>query len=115
MPYVNLKMSSALADDTSAVLTLALSKVLCEATGKPEKFCMVCVDRAVFAFAGKNGPGAFLDVRGIGGFNGPVNKKLSKGFCDLLAKECGIPADRIYMTFGDVAAENWGFNGSTFG
>ena len=76
---------------------------------------MVSVGQASISLAGKAGPAAFVDVRAIGGLTPAANKKLSESICAVLKKEVGIPPDRVYATFTDVAASSWGFNGGTFG
>ena len=65
--------------------------------------------------AGKPGPAAFADIRGIGGWTPAVNKKVSQALCALFKENLQIPPDRVYMTFTDIPATNWGFNGGTFG
>jgi phenylpyruvate tautomerase PptA (4-oxalocrotonate tautomerase family) len=65
-------------------------------------------------FAGKTGPGAFVDVRGIGGLNPETNVRLSKEICRILNQQMAIPADRVYLNFTDVPATHWGWNGKTF-
>ena len=88
---------------------------MAETTGKPEKYVMVVLETADILMAGAGGAAAFLDVRGIGGLNKAVNGKLTKALCDLLRQELGIEPARVYATFTDVAAQNWGCNGATFG
>ena len=41
------------------------------------------------------------------------NGAVTKGVTELLA-EFDIPANRIYITFNDIARENMGYNGATF-
>jgi phenylpyruvate tautomerase len=115
MPYLNLKTSVKLTEDKAAALLPKLSKALCEPTGKPERYCMASIDYAAMCMAGIVAPAAFIDIRGIGGFNSEVNKKLSDSLCKLLQKELGVLPANIYMTMTDVDGENWGTNGSTFG
>ncbi|NLE67898.1 MAG: hypothetical protein GX608_10790, partial [Lentisphaerae bacterium] len=37
------------------------------------------------------------------------------GLCEMAKARLGVPADRVYITFMDFPAGNWGWNGSTFG
>jgi phenylpyruvate tautomerase PptA (4-oxalocrotonate tautomerase family) len=114
MPLIKLDISN-VSDEQCSHLLPALSKMLAEITGKPEKYVMVTVSNMSPMMAGKPGPAAFADIRGIGGFTPAVNKKLSHALCTLLKEILQIPPDRVYMTFTDIPAANWGFNSGTFG
>ena len=115
MPLLKLTTSVPVAAQKKDELVGQLSKALAEITRKPEQYVMVTLDDAAILMAGKAGPAAFVDVRGIGGLTGDVNQQVSKRICALLEKAIGIPPDRVYLTFTDVAASNWGWNSKTFG
>lgn len=114
MPLIKLEVLNA-SDEQCNNLLPKLSKMLAEITGKPEKYFMVTISKITLMMAGKPGPAAFADIRGIGGWTPAVNKKVSQALCTLLKENLQIPPDRVYMTFTDVPAANWGFNGGTFG
>jgi len=114
MPLIKLEVSSVSEEQCNNLLP-ALSKLLAAITGKPEKYVMATVSKMTPWMAGKPGPAAFADIRGIGGLTPAVNKKVSQALCALLEGTLQIPPDRVYMTFMDVPAANWGFNGGTFG
>ena len=114
MPLIKLEVSD-VSEKQCGELLPALSRMLAENTGKPEKYVMATVSKMAPLMAGKPGPAAFADIRGIGGFTPTVNKKISQALCTLLDEQLRIPPDRVYMTFTDVPAANWGFNGGTFG
>ena len=115
MPLIKLDVSNTVSDEQCNNLLPALSKMLAEITGKPEKYVMATVSKMAPMMAGKPGPAAFADIRGIGGFTPAANKKVSQALCALLKENLQIPPDRVYMTFTDIPAANWGFNGGTFG
>ena len=115
MPLIKLDVPNNISDEQCNKLLPALSKMLAEMTGKPEKYVMATVSKMAPIMAGKPSPAAFADIRGIGGFTPPVNKKISQALCAILKEELDIPPDRVYMTFTEVPATNWGFNGGTFG
>jgi phenylpyruvate tautomerase PptA (4-oxalocrotonate tautomerase family) len=115
MPLVRLETSVELDDARRQKLLTGISGIVADVTGKPESYVMVTVQQAAIAMAGAPGPAAFADVRGIGGLGGDVNKRLSKAVCDLLNSCLGLEADAVYLTFTDVPAPNWGWNGGTFG
>ena len=114
MPLIKLEVSN-VSDEQCNDLLPALSEMLAEITGKPEKYVMATVSKMTSLMAGESGPAAFADIRGIGGWTPAVNKKVSQALCALLKANLQISPDRVYMTFADVPAANWGFNGGTFG
>jgi len=115
MPLLKIQTSPPVPEAKRADLLSAASRLLAETTGKPEKYVMVTLAPAEILMAGQAGPAAFLDVRGIGGLTPDVNRRVSDAFCRLLKDQLGIPAGRVYVTFTDVPATNWGWNGATFG
>ena len=115
MPMLKLQTSVPLSDEQRSALLPTLSKLLVEGIGKPEQYVMVIVETASILMAGKTGPAALAEVRSIGGLNGRVNSQLSQKLCTLLEQTLGIPASRVYINFANVAADQWGWNGNTFG
>ena len=93
-----------------------LSKITAEVIGKPETYvASVFEDDAVISYGGEIGPGAFVEVRSIGGIGGQVNKDLSAKISACLKEKLGIDSSKIYINFYDVSGSDWGWNGSTFG
>jgi phenylpyruvate tautomerase PptA (4-oxalocrotonate tautomerase family) len=115
MPLIKLQVSPSLNKDGTNALLKAASQMLTRETGKPEAYVMATVEGTEAVFAGAEGPAAFVDVRGIGGFNKEVNNRITRALCALLHERAGIPPDRVYVTFTDVPASNWGWNNRTFG
>jgi phenylpyruvate tautomerase len=115
MPLLKMQVSVNVPDGRKAKLLADASRIVAETTGKPEKYVMVVLETGDFLMGGGSGPAAFLDVRGIGGLTKAVNGKLTKALCDLLRQELAIDPAHVYATFTDVAAQNWGCNGATFG
>ena len=76
---------------------------------------MVTMSPAAMLMSGKAADAAFLDIRSIGGLSAEVNRWLSEKVCALLAQSLRVPPNRVYLTFTDVPAANWGWNASTFG
>ncbi|HRD68017.1 MAG TPA: phenylpyruvate tautomerase MIF-related protein [Candidatus Competibacter sp.] len=115
MPLLALKTSVRLSNQQRHDLLAPLSKIVAECIGKPERYVMVIVDEEAMMMAGVESLSAYADIRSIGGLNREVNRKLSERVCNLLREQLGIPPDRIYLGFTSVSAENWGWNGDTFG
>ncbi len=115
MPLIKLQLTESVEGARAEPLLKAVSHMLAVETGKPEAYVMATIERADSLFGGTGGPAAFADVRGIGGFNRKVNTGVTKALCALLKDHLGIPPDRVYVTFSDIPAENWGWNNRTFG
>jgi phenylpyruvate tautomerase len=116
MPLLKLETTVALSDEKKKTLLGSLSKAVAGTTGKPEQYVMVSISHsAAMLMSGKAGEAAFVDIRGIGGLSGEVNRKLSQQVCKLLNESLGVAPDRVYLNFTHVDAGNWGWNGSTFG
>jgi phenylpyruvate tautomerase len=115
MPLIRMETSVKIPEEKKSDLISALSQITAKATGKPETYVMAILSEAAISMAGKTGAAAFLDVRSIGSINKQVNGRICKEIAALLEKSLGITGERIYISFSDVNAANWGWNGSTFG
>jgi phenylpyruvate tautomerase len=115
MPLLKLETTVVLADDKRQALLTSLSNILAQATGKPEEYVMVTLNPTAMLMSGKPGEAAFVDIRGIGGLSGDVNRQLSQKVCRLLNESLGVPPNRIYLNFTEVDAGNRGWKGNTFG
>jgi len=115
MPYLAISASTELPEPRRRALLMEASKEIAAATGKPEQYVMVKYQGGLaLAFAGSDAPAAFLEVKSIGFANGAV-AKLAQSLCGLVMKHLGVPANRTYIVFQDVAPSMWGFDGGTFG
>jgi phenylpyruvate tautomerase len=115
MPLLKLETTVAIDKAKQKTLLAALSGIVAETIGKPEKYVMVTVNPAAILMSGKGGDAAFVEVRSIGGLGGNVNRQLSQKICRLLNRSLGVPSERIYLNFADVEAGNWGWDEKTFG
>jgi phenylpyruvate tautomerase PptA (4-oxalocrotonate tautomerase family) len=115
MPLLKLETNAALSEDKRKALLGPLSKTVAEIVGKPEQYVMVTIGQAGMLMSGSAGDAAFVDIRGIGGLNYDVNRKLAERVCMLLQEFLGIPPNRVYLNFTELEAGNWGWNGNTFG
>ena len=115
MPLLKLETTVPLADEKRKTLLASLSQALAETTGKPEGYVMVTATQADILMSGKPGPAAFVDIRGIGGLSGDVNRRLSEKVSRLLHDSLGVLPDHIYLNFTEIDAGNWGWKGNTFG
>jgi phenylpyruvate tautomerase PptA (4-oxalocrotonate tautomerase family) len=116
MPLLKLQTSATVSDEKQQTLIAATSKLIAETIGKPEQYVMVTLETKVpIMMAGKQGDAAFADVRSIGGLNNSVNKEISQKLAAALQEHVGVAADRVYLNFTAMTAENWGWRGGTFG
>lgn len=116
MPLLKLQTSATISDEKQQMLIAATSKLVAETIGKPEQYVMVTLEtRVPIMMAGKQGDAAFADVRSIGGLSSSVNKQISQKLAAVLQEHSGIAADRVYLNFTSIAADNWGWRGGTFG
>ncbi len=115
MPYIGVTTSQEIPPNKQEVVLKALSSTVATSTGKPEQYVMVSMTHAAMMFGDDTEVAAFVDVRGIGGLTRSVNEDITKRVCSLLEAVLGIPTERIYLTFTDVEATNWGWNNTTFG
>ena len=117
MPLIQLDTSCDLSNsEKRKAIASELSKLAAECIGKPEKYVMASVsDNVVMTMSGTHNPAALVSVKSIGGLNKNVNQKLTADICKMLQQELGIAGDCIYLTFEELPAANWGWNGNTFG
>jgi phenylpyruvate tautomerase len=115
MPLLKLETTVTLTDEKRKTLLSSLSKVMADTTGKPEEYVMVTASQSAVLMSGQAGDAAFVDIRGIGGLSGDVNRQLSQKVCRLLNESLGVPPNRVYLNFTELEAGNWGWKGNTFG
>lgn len=102
--------------DKADALLKALSAELAALLGKPESYVMTClVPRTRMTFGGTTAPACYVEVKSIGRITPDSTKKISAFVCTRLADAIGVPQDRIYLGFEDVAPHLWGHDGDTFG
>ncbi|MFL0788811.1 MAG: phenylpyruvate tautomerase MIF-related protein [Prochlorococcus sp.] len=112
MPLINVRTSLASVDDADGLLK-QLSKTLANETGKPETYVMTLLELGVpMTFAGSSEACAYVEIKSIGALK---PKAMSAVFTALIEEWLGIPGNRIYLSFEDVDAGAWGWNGRTFG
>ncbi len=114
MPLVKIMLSDQIDVSNSDEVMQAVSGIVADATGKPARYIMVTLSQATMMMSGEACRGAFLDVRGIGGMSPTVNARITQDICEFLNGHLGLAPEAVYITFTDVAATDWGWNGSTF-
>ena len=112
MPFIQINTSSKSVLNNDLLLK-EISKKVAELTEKPENYVMTLIqNNSQMTFAGSDEPCCFIKLKSIGSLK---PSSMSKSLCELIESKTNIKTNRIYLEFIDVKAENWGFNGSTFG
>ncbi|MDC3047258.1 phenylpyruvate tautomerase MIF-related protein [Prochlorococcus sp. AH-736-A21] len=110
MPYINVSTSVKLND--KGKLLEEISILISSLTNKSRRFVMVKIDDNCQMYFDDESPSCFLEIKSIGSLN---PSEMSKQISDFVFEKMGIPIDRIYISFEDIPASLWAWNGRTFG
>ena len=110
MPYINIS-TSAKVDNKKKILQ-EISILISSLTNKSERFVMAKLDDNCDIYFDDDTPSCFLEIKSIGSLN---PSKMAKPISDFVCKQMNIPIDKIYISFEDVPASLWAWNGRTFG
>ena len=110
MPYINVSTSAKI-DDKKKLLE-EISILLSSLTNKPRRFVMAKIDDNSEMYFEDQSPCCFLEIKSIWSLN---PSEMAKPISDFVYKKMGIPIDKIYISFEDVPASIWAWNGRTFG
>lgn len=114
MPFLKIQTNQLLAEPAAKALASKASGRVAELLGKPQDYVMVSVEtNPAMQFAGTDAPLAYLELKSIG-LPQSITASASRALCDLVARETGVPANRIYIEFSDAPRQMWGWNGDTF-
>ena len=110
MPYINV-LTSAKVNDKGKLLE-EISILISSLTNKSKKFVMAKLDDNCEMYFDDQSPCCFLEIRSIGSLN---PSEISKQISNFVNEKMEIPLDKIYISFEDVSASMWAWNGRTFG
>jgi len=110
MPYINVSTSAKIEDKKK--LLEKISIFVASLTNKSKRFVMAKLNDNVQMYFDEEGPCCFLEIKSIGSLN---PSEMAKPISDFVNEKMGIPIDRIYISFEDVPASLWAWNGRTFG
>ena len=111
MPAISLRTSVTL--DNKVEFLKELSSELARLTGKPEAYVMTSIESGIqMTFGGSSEHSCYVEIKSIGSLN---PNQMSDTFCKLIQSRLGISTNRIYISFSDIPANEWGFNCRTFG
>ena len=109
MPYINV-FTSAKVKDKQKFLE-EISTLVSSLTNKSKRFVMAKLDDNSEMYFEDESPCCFLEIKSIGSLN---PSEMAKPISDFIYEKMGIPIDKIYVSFVDVPASMWGWNGRTF-
>jgi len=110
MPYINVSTSAKVNDKDK--LLEEISMLISSLTNKSRRFVMAKIDDNCQIYFDDEAPSCFLEIKSIGSLN---PSEMAKPISDFVYEQMGIPIDRIYISFEDVQASLWAWNGRTFG
>ena len=116
MPLLSIETNVSFDEEDNAApgVLASLSQAVAAMLGKPEQYVMVNLKTGQdLFFAGSGAPAAYVQLKSLGL---PEDKTAdySHTLCELINRELGIPADRIYIEFSSPARHMWGWNNTTF-
>ena len=110
MPYISVSTSAKVKDKKK--LLKEISILVSSLTNKSKRFVMAKLDDNSEMYFEDESPCCFLEIRSIGSLNPSV---MAMAISNFLYEKMGIPIEKIYISFVDVPASMWAWNGRTFG
>ncbi len=110
MPYINVSTSAKVKDKKK--LLEEISMLISSLTNKSKRFVMAKLDDNSEMYFEDESPCCFLEIKSIGSLN---PSKMAKPISNFVYEKMGIPINKIYISFVDVPASMWVWNGRTFG
>ena len=110
MPFIN--VSTSLKVDDKKKLLEEFSILISSLTNKSKRFVMAKLDDNSEMYFNDESHCCFLEIKSIGSLS---PSDMAKPISDFVYEKIGIPIDRIYISFEDVPASLWAWNGRTFG
>ena len=110
MPYINVSTSAVIKDKKK--LIEEFSVLVSSLTKKSKRFVMARIHDNSEMFFEDESPCCFLEIKSIGSLN---PSEMANPISNFVYEKMGIPKDKIYISFEDVPASMWAWNGRTFG
>ena len=110
MPYINVATSVKVEDKIK--LLEEISILISSLTNKSKRFVMAKLEDNCEMYFEDESPCCFLEIKSIGSLNPSL---MAKPISNFVYEKMRIPIDKIYISFQDVPASMWAWNGRTFG
>lgn len=115
MPYINLEISKKIESRQKEELKDRLAEILLQEGEKPEEYFMFSLsENKEMWFGGRKSEVIYIDLKYVGKFSLIQKEKITERACNACSKITGIMPENIYITFQEIAGENWGNSGKTF-
>ena len=109
MPFINVSTSAKIEDKKK--LLEEISILVSSLTNKSKKFVMAKLEDNLEMYFHDESHCCFLEIKSIGSLN---PSEMAKPISNFVFEKMGIPIDKIYISFEDVPASMWAWNGRTF-
>ena len=110
MPYINIATSSKVKDKKQFLEEISI--LVSSLTNKSKRFVMAKLDDNCTMYFDDQFSCCFLEIKSIGSL---TPSKMAKPISDFVSEKLGIPIDKIYISFEDISASMWSWNGKPFG
>ena len=110
MPYINITTSAKVKDKKKLLEDISI--LISSLTNKSKRFVMTKLDDNSAMYFEDERPCCFLEIKSIGSLS---PSEMAKPISDFVYEKMGIPINKIYISFVDVPASMWIWNGRTFG
>ena len=110
MPYINVYTSAKIEDKKKFLDEISI--LVSSLTNKSKRFVMAKLDDNSEMYFEDESPCCFLEIKSIGSLN---PSEMANPISNFVYEKMGIPIDKIYISFVDVPASMWAWNGRTFG
>ena len=110
MPYINVSTSAKIKDKKKILEEISI--LVSSLTNKSKRFVMAKLDDNLEMYFDDESPCCFLEIKSIGSLNPSA---MAKPISDFVCEKMGISVDKIYISFEDVPASMWAWNGRIFG
>ena len=110
MPFINVSTSVKVEDKKKFLEEFSI--LISSLTNKSKRFVMAKLDDNSEMYFEDENPCCFLEIKSIGSLN---PSEMAKPISNFVYEKIGIPIDKIYISFEDVPASLWAWNGRTFG
>ena len=110
MPYINVSTSVKVDDKKKLLEEIVI--LVSSLTNKSKRFVMAKLEDNSEMYFEDESPCCFLEIKSIGSLN---TSEMAKQISNFVHEKMGIPTNKIYISFEDVPASMWAWNGRTFG
>ena len=110
MPYINVSTSAKIEDKKKFLEEISI--LVSSLTNKSKRFVMAKLNDSSEMYFEDESACCYLEIKSIGSLN---PSEISKPISNFIYERRGIPIDKIYISFEDVPASMWAWNGRTFG